>query len=224
MSNVDPGDTLWDGMRAAFPVAAPTLALGVSFGLVAKPVMGTVAPIAMSILIFSGSAQFAALSVLQGGGAAAAAVGAGLLMNVRWLPMSFALAPSLQGSTQRRTLESQAIVDASFVIASRPDGRFEPRPLVGATLLQASAWTAGTVIGTLGSGFIGNPDQFGLDAVFPAFYLSLLVASLRQRRDRNAFVAVALAAFIAASLLPFAPPGLPITASSVAALVGLRNS
>ena len=55
--------------------------------------MGSVAPVVMSVLVFSGGAQFAALSVLQGGGAALAAITAGMLMNARWLPMSFAMTP-----------------------------------------------------------------------------------------------------------------------------------
>ena len=53
-----------DGIRAGLPFALPTLALGVSFGVLARPLMGTVAPIVMSIVVFSGAAQFAALTVL----------------------------------------------------------------------------------------------------------------------------------------------------------------
>ena len=58
------------GVRAGLPLVLPTLALGVSFGVLARPVMGAVAPIVMSILVFSGAAQFAALSVLAAGGGA----------------------------------------------------------------------------------------------------------------------------------------------------------
>src|SRR5690349_17091044 len=79
------------GMRAGLPL--PTLALGVSFGVLARPVMGPAAPIAMSILVFSGAAQFAALSVLAAGGGALAAITAGMLLNARWLPMGFAIGP-----------------------------------------------------------------------------------------------------------------------------------
>jgi predicted branched-subunit amino acid permease len=70
-----------DGVRAALPIVLPSVALGMSFGILARPVMGSIAPIAMSILVFSGGAQFAALSVLQGGGSAVAAITAGMLMK-----------------------------------------------------------------------------------------------------------------------------------------------
>ena len=78
----------------------PTLLLGVSFGVLAKPVMGAATPIVMSVLVFSGGAQLAALSVLASGGALAAAVVAGLLMNARWVPMGFAIGPSLPGGAR----------------------------------------------------------------------------------------------------------------------------
>src|SRR4030088_2381417 len=102
------------GVRAALPIVLPTVALGISFGILAQPVMGSIAPIAMSILVFSGGAQFAALSVLQGGGAAFAAITAGMLMNARWIPMSFAMTPSLRRGRLRRAGAPPAILDPSF--------------------------------------------------------------------------------------------------------------
>jgi predicted branched-subunit amino acid permease len=205
------------------PLALPTFALGISFGIVAKPVIGAVAPIAMSALVFSGGAQFAALSVLSGGGGLVAAAAAGVLMNVRWLPVSFAITPSLRGRKLKKTLTAQAIVDASFVIASRGDGTFDSGLLVGATLPQASAWIAGTVLGVLTSGLIRHPDKLGLDAIFPAFYLALLVSEVRQHERRRVLPVVALASVIALALMPVAPPGIPVIAASGAALIGLRR-
>ena len=211
---------LWAGVRAALPVVLPTLALGVSFGVLARPVMGALGPIVMSVLVFSGGAQFAALSVLQAGGTAAAAISAGLLMNARWLPMSFALAPSLSGSVLRRSAQAQAIVDASFVLANRGDGTFDRGRLIGATLAQASAWVAGTAIGVLGSGTVPDPDAFGLDAIFPAFYLTLLLGELDGGR---VYATVAVAAAITLALMSVSPPGVPVIAAAAAALLGLRR-
>jgi predicted branched-subunit amino acid permease len=207
------------GVRAALPLILPTLALGISFGVLAQPVMGSVAPIVMSLIVFSGGAQFAALSVLQAGGGAGAAISAGLLMNARWVPMSFAVAPSLRGSLPRRAAESQAIVDASFALADEGDGRFDRGTLIGATIPQAICWTSGTVIGVLATGAIPDPDAFGLDAVFPAFYLVLLFGEVDSARAR---LAVALAGALTLALMPFAPPGVPVLAAAAAALVGLR--
>jgi predicted branched-subunit amino acid permease len=208
------------GIRIALPVVLPTVALGISFGILARPVMGSVAPGAMSVLVFSGGAQFAALSVLQGGGAALAAITAAMLMNARWLPMSFAMAPSLRGGRVRRSLEAQAIVDASFIMSSRGDGTFDRGLLLGATIPQFVSWTSGTVIGVLLAGSIDDPNRFGLDAIFPAFYLALL---LREADSRRAYETMALAGVITLVLTTFAPPGVPVIVASCAALLGLRR-
>ena len=45
----------------------PRCAGGISFGVLAQPVMGSVAPVVMSLFVFSGAAQFAALTVLADG-------------------------------------------------------------------------------------------------------------------------------------------------------------
>jgi 4-azaleucine resistance transporter AzlC len=211
------------GLRRAIPLVLPSLALGISFGVLAEPVMGTWAPIVMSILVCSGGAQFAALGVLSANGAAGAAIGAGMLMNARWLPMSLAVAPSLRGRTGRRAVEAQAIVDSSFVLASRPDGTFDRGMLIGATLPQVSAWVVGTAIGVLGTGALDDPGAFGLDAIFPAFYLALLVEELGARRSRRVIAALALGGAITVVLLPIAPPGVPVIAACAAALLGLRR-
>src|SRR4051794_19295164 len=96
---------LIDGVRAGLPFVIPTLALGISFGVLAQPLMGTVAPIVMSVVVFAGAAQFAALSVLLAGGGAGPAIAAGLLLNSRFLPMGFAIAPSLRGGRLARALQ-----------------------------------------------------------------------------------------------------------------------
>ncbi len=190
--------------------------------------MGTIAPIAMSASVFAGGAQFAALSVLSVGGGAAAAIVAGVLINARLLAMGFAAGPSLSGRAPIRALKGQAIVDASFAIASRGDGTFDPGLLIGATVPQASAWTAGTILGVLGGSLLpASSRALGLDAIFPAFYLALLLAELENhpghRRGRQAMSAALGGATITIALMGIVPPGLPIIGASLAALIGLRG-
>jgi len=64
-------------MQAGLPLILPTLAGGIAFGVLAQPVMGSVAPIVMSLVVFSGAAQFASVTVLAAGGGALAAIAAG---------------------------------------------------------------------------------------------------------------------------------------------------
>ncbi len=206
-----------EGARAGLPLAAAALILGISFGVIAEPVLGSVASIVMSAIVLAGAAQFAATSVLADGGSALAAIVAGILLNARFIPMGVAIAPSVRARPLVRTLVGQSLVDASWALANRGGGRFDVDVMVGATLVQYPAWIAGTVIGVLASGGIGDPGRFGLDAIFPAFFLALLATELRS--PHGAGVAL-LGAGIALALIPVTPPGVPVLAACTAALAG----
>jgi branched chain amino acid efflux pump len=206
-----------EGMRAGLPLAAAGLLLGISFGVIAKPLMGTVAPIVMSAIVFAGSAQFAAVSVLSDGGTAAAAIVAGILLNARFIPMGVAIAPSLQARPIVRVLVGQSLVDASWALANRGGGRFDVDVLVGATMVQYPAWVAGAAIGVFASEGIGDPGRFGLDAIFPAFFLGLLANELRSGPSAAAAL---MGAAVALALTPVAPPGVPVLAACAGALLG----
>src|SRR5664279_2516929 len=87
-------DGLRTGARDGLPFALAGLLVSVSFGVLAKPVLGVPATLVMSAFVFAGSAQFAALAVLASGGGAVTAILAGVLLNLRFVPMGIAIAPS----------------------------------------------------------------------------------------------------------------------------------
>jgi 4-azaleucine resistance transporter AzlC len=204
------------------PFALATFALGISFGVLARSLgWGVVSPIAFSVIAFSGSAQFAVAAVLGAGGGPLAAIVAAVLLNARFLPMGIAVAPFLKGGPLRRGLEGQAVVDASWALASREGGRFDREFMIGATVPQLVAWIGGTVIGVLAGNVMGDVERLGLDVVFPAFFVALLMEELRGGKQT---LAVALiAAVLSLVLVPLVPPGVPVIAACAAALLGLRE-
>lgn len=207
-----------EGARRIWPIGVAAFAFGVSFGLLARTAgLGPLAPIVMSLTTFAGSAQFAAVSILNEHGGAAAAVAAAVLLNARYGPIGISVAPGFRGGRLRRLLESQLVVDESWAVAVGR-GAFDLRVLLGAGLVLYAAWNGGTAVGVFGGGFLGDPARLGLDAAFPALFLALLVPQAGSNRARSAAVIAALIAFV---LIPFAPPGVPIVAASAACLLGL---
>ncbi|HXV02224.1 MAG TPA: AzlC family ABC transporter permease [Gaiellaceae bacterium] len=210
------------GLRAGAVFALPTFVLAVSFGVLARQLgWGVVAPVVASAVVFSGSAQFAIADVLGAGGSAAAAIVAAVLVNARFGVMGVAAASAFRGGRLRRALEGQATVDASWALANRGGGSFDRELMIGATLPQYVAWVGGTVIGVaLGDAI--DPEALGLDVLFPAFFLALLIDELRNGRQHVA--AAVIAAVVAVVLIPFTPPGIPIVVACVGALLGLRGT
>lgn len=209
------------GVRLGVPFAVVGFVLAASFGVLARQAgFSALQAIVTGAIVFAGSAQFAALAVLSGGGTAAAAISAGTLMNGRFLAMGTALAPSLPGGPAMRALQGQLVVDSSWALANRGDGTFDRWLLFGTTLPQYVAWTLGTVAGAFGGDLLGDTERLGLDAVFPTFFVGILIAELRTPRAR---VVALTGAVVALALVPFTPPGVPILAAAVAALLGLRR-
>jgi 4-azaleucine resistance transporter AzlC len=238
-----------DGVRAAAPLVVAVAAFGVSFGVLARSSgMGRLAPVVMSLTTFAGSAQFAATSVLGAGGGVAAAIAAAVLLNLRYGPMGLSAAQALQGPWWQRLLTAQLVVDESWALAQRADGRIDRRLLIGSGLAMGAGWIAGTAVGVLAGDLVADPASLGLDAAFPALFLALLVAQVARRetqttggdgrserpvivsrrgswlRDRTRVVAAVVGGAIALVLLPVAGPGVPIVAASLACLVGARRS
>jgi 4-azaleucine resistance transporter AzlC len=215
-------ELLREGARAGLPFGIAGGLLALSFGVVAQGAgLSAGAAIAMSAIVFAGSAQFTAIAILSQGGTVAAAVLAAALVNSRFLPMGVALGPSLPGGPLRRAAQGQAVVDASWAIAGRGDGTFDRWLLFGSTAVQYVGWVGGTIAGALGGNVLGDPKALGLDAIYPAFFLALLVSELDDGRSR--LVAV-LGAAIALALVPLTPAGVPVLAASLASLVGLHSS
>jgi 4-azaleucine resistance transporter AzlC len=207
------------GIRRGIPFGIAVFAIAMSFGVLARPLMGAVAPIVMSILVFSGSAQFGALAVLTAGGSAGAAIAAGVLLNARYLAMGFALAPSLRGRPLSRAAFAMTTVDASWAAASIGGGSFDPWYMVGVSAPQYTGWVLGTVLGVFIGPVLGDPKALGLDALFPAFFVALLFAEARGRRR---LAAAGGGAGIALALTPLVPAGLPILAAAAAAIAASR--
>ena len=81
------------------------------------------------------------------------------------------------------------------------------------------AWIGATAVGAYGGQILGDPERFGLDAAFPAGFLALLAPWLRHRAGR---VAAAVGVLLALALTPVAPPGIPILAAGLGAIVAMQ--
>ena len=214
----EPEDSYAAGVRVALPLVIPTLLIGASFGVSASTAgWGTLAPVVMSAIVFSGAAQFATLAVLGGGGNVVAAIVAATLVASRFLAISVAIGPSMRGGPLRRAVEGQAVVDASLSLGKIAEGRYGPRRLIGSTAPQYAGWLAGSIAGALLGGQIADPKALGLDALFPAFFLVLVVGELN---DRAARVSAAAGGLIALALIPLTPPGIPVICACAGVLAG----
>ncbi len=216
-------DAIRTGLRRSAGISVSTFVLGVTFGALARAHgWGLAAPVVASLAVFSGSAQFALLAALAGGGAAWTAVASAGLINLRFFPMALSAAPALRGGRLRRAVEAQAVVDGSWVLAHQGKGRFDRGVLFGSALAQWPAWVTGTILGVIVAPSTRLLDATGFDVVFPAFFALLLLDEAQHAR--SARMAAAAGAVITALLLLAVPAGPALLGGASAALLGLRRS
>lgn len=199
--------------RQAASITAAVAPFGVVFGAAAATAgLGLIEAIGFSVLVFAGSAQFAAVEILGDGGSVAAAVIAGLLLNVRSLAFGVIMAPALTGALWKRALMSQLMIDeATAVGVAATEPRDRRYGYLAGGLGVFVVWNLTTVLGFVVFSNAGDLiSDLGLDVAGPAAFLALLWPRLADRRQ----LATAIAgAGLAIALIPLAPPGVPILVS-----------
>jgi 4-azaleucine resistance transporter AzlC len=202
--------------RTIVAIGLAVFVFGVSFGVLGRAAGLDVAQaIAMSVIVFAGSAQFAVVAALESGASALSAALAGVALNSRYLPLGLVVGRSLASGAGRRAADAHLVVDESVAIATDAAGRVDEPRFRAAGLTLLAAWIAGTAVGALGGGLIGDPEAFGLDAAFPALFLALIWPRLRvERRARRA---AAAGATLAAAGVLVLPVGLGIVAAAAGA-------
>ncbi len=210
-----------DPVSASLVLGVAVGAFGISFGVLAVASgLSAAQACAMSLLVFTGASQFAAVGVIGGGGSTAAALGSALLLAARNGAYGLSLSDVVRGRLGTRLLAAQLVIDESTAMATaQPDRDRAARGFWFAGLSVFVFWNLGTLLGALGGDAIGDPERYGLDAAFPAGFVALVVPHLRSIDGR---VAAAIGVAVALVLVPVAPAGVPVLAASVAVLVGLR--
>jgi len=179
-------------------------------------------PAAQSVLVLAGASEFLFIGIVAAGGNPLAAAAAGLLVNARHLPYGLAL-PDMTGPGRpwRRLLGSHVMNDESVVFALAQEDLPRKRAAYWTCGLGVLlCWPAGAVLGALIGSVIGNTSAFGLDAMFPAVILALIVPALR---DRVMVRAAVTGAVIALAATPFLPAGLPELLALLAVLTTIRR-
>ena len=210
-----------DAQRRSIRAQAISIGLAISpFGLAfgalcAESGVGVWEALGFSSLVFGGSSQFAAVSVLADDGTVIAAVIAGLLLNLRSLAFGVSMAPSLKGSLLWRAGVSQLMIDESTAIgSSQSTHELRRYGYLWGGLSVFVLWNATTLIGvSVLSEAESLITDLGIDATIPAAFLGLIWNKLENARHR---VVALIGAITALILIPITPAGIPVIAAASA--------
>jgi predicted branched-subunit amino acid permease len=176
----------------------------------------------MSAWVYSGPAQFAVLGPLAEGKSSLQILIAGFLMNLRFLPMSTALAPFFRGVQRSRLLPASHVISASSFIVpyvqfqkerqssaqktdsekDSADGIANLAFFLGVGATSFLVWVTGTAGGFLVA--FGFPPGFeeALRFILPGYFAGLLVVEMKGRMMALICLGSLLAALPGAALSP----------------------
>jgi 4-azaleucine resistance transporter AzlC len=192
---------IWPVMVAAVPIGLLFGALCVGKGL------SILEAGLMSLLVFAGGAQFAAVELWTYPVPVLALAFSTLLINSRHVLMGASLAPKLGGfSLRQRLCAFYFLTDESWALAERRARRQPIAPAYWfalATMLPI-AWIGSTVLGAWLGSFLGEPERLGADFAFTAMFIGLIAGFWSGRA--TGFVIAASGAAAALTYLVIGPP------------------
>ena len=175
--------TLKEGLNAGWPICLGYLPIGMAFGVLAQKAGLTPLQIGlMSIMVFAGSSQFIAISMLAGGATAPAIITTTFVVNLRHVLMSSALAIYLRSAHRGLlALYAYGVTDESFAI-NLPQFNAGNWSLSRALVVNHAAnltWFLSTVTGGIGGRFIPE-GALGIDYALVAMFICLLIYQIRK--------------------------------------------
>jgi 4-azaleucine resistance transporter AzlC len=212
------------GTKAIVPVLIALIPFAVAFGATAVGNgLSSLEALAMSVFVFAGAAQLAAIPLLSAGASVAIIVLTVLVVNLRMTLYSASLAPHFrQLPIGWKGLLSYLLTDQAYAatITRFDDGETEEPDkrwyYLGVALAIWVTWQAATMLGV----FLGAwaSEGWSLDFVLPLTFIALAVPAIKDRATTAAALSAGGAAVLAATL----PLNLGlITAASVGVLGGL---
>jgi 4-azaleucine resistance transporter AzlC len=172
-------------LAPALPVVMGYLPIGFAYGVLAiNAGLTPFETIAMSVVVYAGSAQLMAVSLFQAGINPFSIIATTLIVNLRHLLFSASLAPYLE-----RWQKSQVaafcyeLTDESFGVHSL---RFEGGENAAAQSLAINltcqlAWVVGTILGVVAGGLITDVKPYALDYALPAMFIALLILQIKSK-------------------------------------------
>ncbi len=170
-------------------IIASVSGFGLVYGLAARAAgFSPLEASAMSVLVFAGAAQFAAVGYVLGGFSWLGVVLLTAFLNARHFLYGAALAPYLADRPRPvRALMAHVLTDEAFALSIVHFRRIGRGDLAGywwaAIVTVFIPWNVATLAGVIVGGQIPDPTRYGLDVIFPAAMAGLAVGLIAGQRE-----------------------------------------
>lgn len=205
------------GALRLLPVSVFVVPFGIAFGAAAiERGMSVDQALVMSLIMFAGASQFAALDLWTSPLPWLSLALVVLAVNARHLILGAAISPYVNPLPGRHWFASLMLLsDVNFADSYKAmkGGERDAGLILGGGLMLWAAWAVATAVGVVAGAALGNLDRFGVDVVMAAFFAALTVGGIGGWRQA---VPVAVACTVALLSLPLLPAGWNVIAAALA--------
>lgn len=211
------------GMKAGVPVCVGYFSVSFGFGAMAiAQGLSILQAIMISVTNLTSAGQFAGLTVIAAGAAMVEMILTQLVINSRYALMSLALGQRLgpKVGTAKRLLAAIFNTDEIFALGMSRGKQLTTAFFVGAGVVAAIGWTAGTALGAVAGSLLPESIRMALGVMLYGMFIAIVVPQAKEEKPILACVALALVfscLFAWVPLLKQISEGLAIVICTVAA-------
>ncbi len=185
------------GVRDGMPIAIGYFAVSFTLGIQAKSAGLSVWEAAfMSLTNLTSAGQFAAINIIRTAGSYLSVAISQLIINLRYMLMSFALSQKVEPSLSvpHRMGIAFGVTDEIFGISVGLKERLRPAYSYGAMAVAIPGWTVGTALGVVMGNILPEAVVNALGLALYAMFVAIVVPA--ARKDKKVAVTVITAMFL----------------------------
>ena len=186
------------------PIAVGVVPLGLAFGvlMVQTGFDWWWTPI-FSIVIYAGSMEFLAISMVTGGATAVASLVTGFMVNFRHIFYGLTFPRHRIHSRLGRAYSTYALTDETYAIVSSlpTDDRPTGTRILTIQIFCQALWVGGGIVGALAGQVIPSSVQ-GMEFALVALFVVLAMDSFRNNQDFSLPLSAAMVGILAAAFAP----------------------
>ena len=173
--------TVRNAFKSSLPVMAGYLVLGAGFGMMMKAAgYGAGWAFAMSLFIYAGSMQYAAVGLLSGGASLLSVALTTLMVNARHLFYGISMLEPYRKAGAARPYLIFALTDETYSLVC--SGKRSIRECLLISLFDQVYWVAGSTVGALLGGVVPFSTE-GVDFALTALFLTVFTQQWLENKN-----------------------------------------
>lgn len=173
------------GIIKGLPICFGYIPVAFTFGLMAVQYgMPVWLATFISLSNVTSAGQFAGISIIAAGGAYVEIALTTLIINLRYMLMSFSLSQKIEKKTSlcQRFIFGFGITDEIFAVASTEDGKISPYYMYGLIITPIAGWTFGTALGGIISGALPARLSEAMGIALYAMFIAIIIPPAKKSK------------------------------------------